>query len=229
MNWNRLAPSSLLGLPLLALVASLSFGSNAHAAPVSPSLSAALTFSERSRAKAILLSGVDAGQTDLDHRVFLPTIGKQSAQLELEVFDWAGNLQSWDWLVEHYGAVWLQEGSGAASVSVLREDLSGNTVLIATVERNHQPVQDVPVMFYWPDAPWLPSELKACGLDQALVIYTNASGEAHFSMGGGSAYWPPAGGPHVVWVGGSGSDCLGGLGWLGQTQYYHVNSEWILP
>ncbi len=232
MRLNRFAVNLIqvvLGLALLAVVALFSFGKDARAALGSPSLFTDFASIDQPDAQSSLLSTADSQQTNLDHRLFLPAIANQYPQLELGIFDGAGNPQSWNWLIERFGAVWLHRDSGGASVRVLREEASGQTVLIVSVHRDGLPVQNVPVMFYWPDAPWLAPELKACSLDRALVVYTNSSGEAHFAMGGGSAYWPPAGGPHIVWVGGPGSDCLGGLGWLGGTNHVHLNSEWQLP
>jgi hypothetical protein len=220
---------SSLGLALLIWAAPFSFGSEKRAAPSLSTLSRDLSSVGQPGVQAPLAPGPYAEQPELDHRLFLPVIANGDPEIDLEIYDWSGTLQSWDWLVEHYGAVWLNRGSGAASVRVLREEASGQTVLIVSVERDGQPVQNAPVMFYWPDAPWLPPELKACGLDRALVVYTNTAGEAHFAMGGGSAYLPPDGGPHIVWVGGPGSDCLGGMGWLAFTNHFHVNSEWELP
>lgn len=232
MYWNRFAMNpfwGLLGLAVLLFAALLSLGSDVDASSSLSAVSADGVAVGKLGVQGPPLPAPDPVLTTLDHRIFLPTLANRFPRLELDIYDWTGNLQTWDWLIWRFGAVWLHRGSGAASVGVLREEASGQTVLIARVDRNGQPVQDVPVMFYWPDAPWLEPELQACGLERALVVHTNGDGEAHFGMGLGSAYWPPGGGPHIVWVGGPGSDCLGGLGWLGGTNHIHLNSVWELP
>ncbi len=231
MYWNRFAVNpiwGLLGLAIVLFVALLSVGSDVDASSSLSAVSADGVAVEKSGVQGSLLPAPDQELTTLDHRIFLPAQANQFPRLELDIYDWAGSLQTWEWLVERFGAVWLQRGSGAASVRVLRER-GGDMALIASVERDEQPVQDVPVMFYWPDAPWLEPELQACGLERALVVHTNGDGEAHFIMGPDNYYWPPGGGPHIVWVGGPGSDCLGGLGWLGGTNHIHLNSVWDLP
>lgn len=215
----------ILGLSLIALVLTLAYRPGARAAP-SPQW---LALAPSLVAQDLHPSAPQWQEPDLDYHVFLPLMTNQFPERLLEIYDSYGTLQSWDWLSSRFGAVWLLRGNGAVPVRVLGEEASGQTVLIVSVERAGQPLPGIPVMFYWPDAPWLDPSLQACGLDRALPVHTNADGEAHFAMGSGSAYWPPAGGPHVVWVGGAASDCLGGLGWLGGTNHIHLNSTWVLP
>jgi hypothetical protein len=164
-------------------------------------------------------------------RAFVPLVIQPQGAPEptLTIYDLDGNEQDWEWLIDTFGAVTLERGSGAASVTVL-DAIEGPTVLVVTVE-NHDgnPVENVPVVYYWPDAPMLPPEQQACGLDRGEVIFTKANGNAEFGMGGGAYYFPPAGGPHIVWVAVEGTDCLGGLGMLGGTNHIHLDSVWRIP
>lgn len=166
------------------------------------------------------------------HVAFLPLVRRSDYQPppapSVLIFDKDGVERDWAWLIEKFGAVTLAEGDGSARVRVLQE-VEGTMALVAHVEQGGQPVVNYPVMFYWPDAPMLDPGLQACGKEQALVILTKENGNAELEMGPQSYYFPPEGGPYVVWVGGPGSDCLGGLGWLGQTNHIHLDSEWELP
>lgn len=164
-------------------------------------------------------------------QAWLPIVQRQEVPTgpELTIYDKYGTAQDWDWLVANFGAVTLQGGSGAASVRVLRE-VEGPTTLVVRVENaDGDPMENVPVVFYWPDAPLLPPEQQACGLTRGEVILTKSNGNAEFSMGPGAYYFPPDGGPHVAWVVAEGTDCLGGLGMLGGTNHIHLDSVWRMP
>jgi hypothetical protein len=147
----------------------------------------------------------------------------------LTIYDFEGVEEDWEWLTETFGAVTLDRGTGSASVRVLRA-IEGPTALVILIENaDGDPIEGVPVIFYWPDAPGLPPEQQACGLDRGLVIPTNSKGTAEFAMGGGAYYFPPGGGPHIVWVATEGTDCLGGMGMLGGTNHMHLDSVWRVP
>lgn len=138
----------LLGAAALVLVTPFFLASDiGAAASLSAFPSDAVAF-EQHGVQGSQPSTGDSGQPELDQRLFLPTVSSQFPQVELYIYDWAGNLQSWDWLISRFGAVWLHRGSGAAHTTVLREEASGQMALIASVARDGQPVQDVPVMFY---------------------------------------------------------------------------------
>ena len=146
----------------------------------------------------------------------------------LTIYDLSGQEQDWNWLIETFGAVTLTRGSGAAHVAVLRA-VEGPTALVVRVETaTGSPVEGIPVVFHWPDAPYLAPEQQACGLERGIVGYTNANGDVGFGMGGGAYYFPPSGGPHTVWLALDGTDCLGGLGMLGGTNHIHLDSVWRL-
>ncbi len=147
---------------------------------------------------------------------------------ELEIYDKYGTLQDWEWLVSRFGDVTLDRGTDAAKVIELRE-VEGDMALVVRVENSHgELVAGQDVVFYWPDAPLLSVDKRACGLERGLIIPTNASGRAEFIMGRGAFYDPAHGvGPHQVWVVTAGTDCLRGLGWF--DEHIHLDSVWRLP
>jgi hypothetical protein len=147
----------------------------------------------------------------------------------LTIHDLEGVEQGWAWLEATFGAVSLERGTGTASVSVLRA-IEGPSVLVVRIENaDGNLIENVPVVFYWPDAPLLPPGQRACGFDRGLVIASKSNGNAEFGMGAGAYYYPPAGGPHAVWVATGSTDCLGGMGMLGGTNHIHLDSVWRMP
>ncbi|HSR33691.1 MAG TPA: hypothetical protein VLY63_24255 [Anaerolineae bacterium] len=168
---------------------------------------------------------------ELVPRAFFPLVIHPGSppEPELTIYDKYGTEQNWDWLVSNFGAVTLDRGTGVASVRVLREVEGPSTLVVWVENADGDPIENVPVVFYWAGAPLLPPEQQACGLDRGIVGLTKSTGETGIGMGGGAYYFPPAGGPHVVWVAAEGTDCLGGLGMLGGTNHIHLDSVWRLP
>jgi hypothetical protein len=162
---------------------------------------------------------------------FLPLVPRSGGAEEpaLTIYDLDGAEQDWAWLVATFGAVTLERGTAAASVRVLRAIEGPSTLVVRIEDAGGDPLENVPVVFHWPDAPLLPPEQGACGLDRGLVIPTKDNGNAEFGMGPGAYYFPPAGGPHVVWVVAEGTDCLRGLGMLGGTNHIHLDTVWRMP
>ena len=150
------------------------------------------------------------------------------AKPELTIYDKYGTEQDWDWLVANFGAVTLERGSGAANVRVLREIEGPSTLVVRVENADGDPMENVPVVFYWPDAPLLLPEQQACGLTRGEVVLTKSNGNAEFPIGGGAYYFPPAGGPHVVWVAAESTDCLGRMGMLGGTNHIHLDVQFCL-
>jgi hypothetical protein len=168
---------------------------------------------------------------DVTPQAFLPFVVRSPAQEEpaLTIYDLDGMERDWDWLTATFGAVTLARGTGAASVTVLRA-IEGPVRLAIHVQNPiGDPVENVPVVFYWPDAPQLLPGQQACGLDRGDVHYTDGNGYVDFILGEGAYYFPPDGGPHTVWIAAEGTDCLGGLGMLGGTNHIHLDSVWTLP
>lgn len=139
------------------------------------------------------------------------------------IYNCEGEIATTSWLTSTFGEVMWSEGS----LAELRCS-EGPAVLVVHVEDlEGKPVENATVILYWPDAPWLPAELQSCNLERGVYGPTNANGDIGFGLGPGSYYYPPAGGPHVMWVAGGGS-CLAGLGMLGGTNHEHLDSAWIL-
>ncbi len=150
---------------------------------------------------------------------------------DLAIYDKYGTLQDWEWLVSVFGPVTLNRGTDAAKVTELREAGPYSTLLVRVENVYGDPIVGQEVVFYWPDAPLLPPDKQACGLDRGLIIPSKENGNAEFAMYSGSMYYPDRGeaGPHVVWIPRQGTDCLRGLGWIAGTDHYHLDSVWRLP
>lgn len=140
----------------------------------------------------------------------------------LEIYDCTGDITDTHWLTSTFGAVSWSEGS----LAELRCSI-GPSVLVAHVEEDGQPVEGATVVLHWADAPFLPVELQQCGVDRGVYGPTNAGGDIGFGLGPGSYYFPPSGGPHLMYVAGGGS-CLSGLGMLGGTNHQHLDSGWVV-
>lgn len=168
---------------------------------------------------------------DTTPQAFLPLVVRSGeGEASLTIYDLNGAERDWDWLVATFGAVVLERGTGTASVTVLRAVEGPSTLIVHVEDASGTPLPNIPVVFYWPDAPGLPPEQQACGLDRGVIGYTKVeNGNAEFAMGKGAYYFPPAGGPHVVWIATPGTDCLHGLGMLGGTNHIHLDSVWRMP
>lgn len=147
------------------------------------------------------------------HKAYLPLIQNG---LSFRIYDKYGTERDWPWLIENFGPVVVEPG--IPGVIELRE-IEGPATLVADVG-----AVGVPVVFYWPDAPFLPSEFHNCDRDRGLVVYSKENGKAEFALGGGSYYFPPDPGIHWIWMQDSG--CLGNIGMLGGTDHIHLDSRW---
>jgi hypothetical protein len=189
------------------------------------------------------VSGSPAQVSELTPRAYLPLVMRPEEPPppaptptsppppELAIYDKYGTLQDWDWLVSVFGPVTLDRGTNAAKVIELRE-AGPHSSLIVRVENLHgEPMVGQEVVFHWDGAPLLPLDKRACGEDRGDLILTKENGNAEFSMGVGSYYYPDRGeaGPHVVWIPREGTDCLGGLGMIAGTDHIHLDSVWRLP
>lgn len=149
---------------------------------------------------------------------------------EVAIYDCAGERATPSWLTVRFGAVTWTRAAGGGRLAAVRA-CCGDCAAVHVVHVEDPagaPVEGVPVVLHWPDAPLLPAELHACGLDRGVVGYTNAAGDVGFGLGGGAYYQVPQGGPHTVWVGNA-SDCLSGIGMLLYTNHEHVDSGWTIP
>jgi hypothetical protein len=143
------------------------------------------------------------------------------------VYDCEGDISTTYWLTTKFGAVtWtLNESIPLSAVHARCGDQPA--IIIAHVEDSSgRPLENITVVFSWPDAPTLPPELHNCGLDRGVYGPTNVNGDIGFGLGPGAYYFPPSGGPHTVWL--PGGACLAGLGMLGGTNHEHVDGDWTV-
>lgn len=128
----------------------------------------------------------------------------------IEVRDRAGKLQDMAWVKANYGNVEIAPIEGAGYRVVKLIETEGQIVFHATVLNDAGgPVSGIPVRYEWPD-------------DHSDEI-TNGSGMAEHTAGGGEKYFPPAKGAISWQVREFPSEKIDGLGWLGGTQYRHLN------
>jgi hypothetical protein len=145
-----------------------------------------------------------------------------------QVFDFADVERDWQWLTDNFGDVRVERGDGSASVDRLRAVSGPASITLYVLDSQGDGVGGVPVAFYWPGADPLAPEYQACGLSQGIVGWTEPSGKIGFGLGFGSYYFPPGDGPHTIWLGVEGTDCLSGIGMLGLTNHDHLDSNWTL-
>lgn len=139
----------------------------------------------------------------------------------LTIWDCTGQVTDTHWVTTTFGDVCWSDGS----LAELRCSIGPSVLMVHTQDEAGQPVANATVVLHWPDAPFLPPELQSCALDRGVYGPTNLNGDIGFGLGPGSYYFPPSGGPHVMWVAGSPS-CLAGLGMLGGTEHQHLDSTW---
>ncbi len=179
------------------------------------------------------VAGSPAPTLELTPQAYLPLVirPEEPTLPDPAIYDQYSRLQDWDWLVDTFGPVTLETGTDAAKVIELREAGPYIALIVRAENIYGEPIVGQEVVFYWPDAPDLPEDKQACGLDRGLIVPTNWDGKAEFPMYGGSMYYPDRGeaGPHVVWMVREGTDCLHGLGWIAGTDHYHLDSVWRLP
>ena len=143
----------------------------------------------------------------------------------ITVRDVGAQVRDWGWLQNVFGAVGVQEAANCPGGAVYAVDTlweSHDVALRVTVlDRYGNLAANVPVAFFgFGD----PVDTPGACRPNAHVVYTNGEGEANMVMGWGSAYIPPAGGYHAVWVMDSlSSDCVTGLGMVDYTEHWHLN------
>jgi hypothetical protein len=165
-----------------------------------------------------------------DHQVFLP-LAMRSPCPPVRVFDKYGQPRDWAWLEQTFGAVWIEPGGGSSCVVELRDEEGPASITVTVIDAEGGRVGGQEVVFYWPDAPDLPDDLWGCytqGIHATTKDSGTDKGTIGFGMGGGSYYFAPGGGPHTIWVGVTGSDCVHGLGMLGGTNHRHLNPTFML-
>lgn len=104
------------------------------------------------------------------------------------------------------------------------------TLICKALTADGRPAVDLPVAWYWPDAPEDPVAMPTNGLPHALWPnravhgFTNLNGDSGFAMGPGGYYKPGAKqGPHACWIYGQNSDVLFGLGMRERSNHDHLD------
>lgn len=140
--------------------------------------------------------------------------------MTVKVFDASGNEKTAAWLKAEFGDVEIRSAPAASAYRVLelRENIGPATTIVTVLDVNGQPIPNVNVVWSWPDAP-VDATLGWDG--KGVVGVTNDNGDVGFGMGKGGFYFPPAKGPHAVWI--TGGDYIGGLGMLGLTNHRHLD------
>lgn len=199
----------------------------------------ALSCSHAAKPAATLQAAPAAGPgvctvTPEPHTAFLPAVYSPptlSVAYAPEIRDCDGQITTTQWLTANFCAVTWTRPTSNSYLSALWPCCGDcPAVHVAhVVDEDGRPVEGMPVVFWWPDAPWLPAELYNCGRTKGVYGWTNANGDVGFGMGGGAYCWKPAAGPHAVWVGtfSGRSNCLDGIGMNAATNHEHVDSWWV--
>lgn len=160
--------------------------------------------------------------------------------MNITVYDWQGNQRDLAYLRGKYGNFIIQEaaeGEGPAyKIALLREKVSTAAALVVrVVDDQGQPLPEVRVAWYWPDAPGDPKAGPLGGVPSGMTPnrcetgLTNINGDVGFGMGPGAYYWPNQGqtGLHATWIHGSTtrSDLILGLGMVAATNHDHFDVE----
>ena len=147
-------------------------------------------------------------------------LAERVVKMSFKVYDYSGNERDMNWVHSEFGDVQIHGDTGAL-VSELRARTGDSALVVKVLNSEGLPMSNVKVAFYWPDAPQDPN---AGWYNRCVTGTTNAEGCVGFGMGEGAYYWPPAGGPHAVWVYGSdASQVVTGLGMKGGTNHNHLN------
>jgi hypothetical protein len=144
--------------------------------------------------------------------------------MTIKVYDADGKEQSLVWALDKYNPILkiVAKSRDHWEVVALHEQIGNASVTVRLIGPE---IDDVPVAFYWPDAPFesLPEEPRP----RHVAQLTDENGEVGFGMGGGAYYRPDQGehGPHAVWVSEYPeitSDLVDGLGMIAKTNHAHL-------
>ena len=146
----------------------------------------------------------------------------------ITILDIAAQPRDWVWVEQTFGDVAIQHTSYCPDgvvygVTRLRE-LHDVSLRVTVLDRYGNRAPNVPVAFFGFESVAETVDTPGSCRPNAHIEYTNQDGEANMPMGWGSAYIPPAGGYHAVWVMDSiASDCVTGLGMVNYTDHWHLN------
>ena len=151
---------------------------------------------------------------------------------EPTIRDVTDQVRDWEWMEETFGGVAIQQTSSCPDGAVYAVDTLWESHAVSlgvtVLDRGGNRVPNVPVAFFGFDGASCPeagdvTDIPDACRPNACVMHTNQDGEATVSMGWGSGYAPPSAGYHAVWVLGSSSDCVTGLGMVEYTAHWHLN------
>jgi hypothetical protein len=155
-----------------------------------------------------------------------------------QVFDQGGQEQDWDWLLENFGALAIEQVEVAEEAAqvyrvVKLQDAEGPAVqVVNVVDQDGSPIEGVRVVRHWPDAPPLPAWPPPASRwrDEGVFGRTNVEGNIGYGMGHGDYYFAPDSGASAVWVADAAgpSDLIRGLGMLGGTNHRHLDIHYQL-
>ncbi|MGQ9600489.1 MAG: hypothetical protein ACUVWZ_13835 [Anaerolineae bacterium] len=144
----------------------------------------------------------------------------------MKVYDLNGIEKPLTWLYATYGqGVQIQPPPDGSTplyhIVELRESEGPATFYVTVLDEHGAPLSGTPVVFYWPDAPINP-DLGHLG--RGVIGLTSPIGRAEFAVGRGSYYNPASqAGPHAVWISGSVSERIQGLGMLPGANHRHLD------
>lgn len=157
-------------------------------------------------------------------------LGSCPARPEPRILDVAAQVQDWDWVKRNFNLTREQllnyTGNcpdGVVYAAVELREYHDTTLRVTVLNGNGAPKPGVAVAFFgFPDELVdTPGECRP----NATVRTTNRSGEASYSMGSGSAYYPDEGqiGYHAMWIRDSiSSDCMQHVGMVIRNYHSHL-------
>jgi hypothetical protein len=141
----------------------------------------------------------------------------------VRIFDRNNQERDLAWLRQAYGPVEITPMTGPGWYVLRIHESTGPAVqMVRTLDESGQPLPDLHVAFYWPDAPADQNAGPASGLPDGITpgrcVHgpTNVNGDIGFGLGPGAYYGAHLGekGPHAVWIYGAHmrSQVVAGLG-----------------
>jgi len=158
--------------------------------------------------------------------------------MSVRVIDLEGKERDFEYAETKYGVAFrrakVAPGQKGYRLMELWEKTGHSSLITQVLDENGQPMADVDVAFYWPDAPDPP--------DPPTEVYphdwyrnfkhglTNVNGDVGPGMGTGAYHGEGEGGPHAVWVRDPNipSDICEKLGMLAGTFHDHLDQKFKL-
>jgi hypothetical protein len=155
-----------------------------------------------------------------------------------KVIDMDGNERDWSYAEEKYGVAYRRgepnEDGEIYHLIVLVEKTGHSSLITQVLDENGQPIDQMDVAFYWPDAPDPPDPPTTLLAHDWHPNFThgktNLNGDVGPGMGHGAYHGEGEGGPHAVWVRDPDvpSDICEKLGMLAGTFHDHFDQKFQL-